>query len=212
MKYSYLTSFNPRTGQHFRRPIVDVEIFGPTGNFSTIALLDSGADNCLFNIEYAKEIGIDLNKCTKTSTTGVEGDRTDVYLTEIYIQVTESTALDGATVFDKREIIFGAVYYKSFVYHLGAGHFGTKRDYEPAPTLSAAIEVASTPEMINSPENAKKKLEEDIRKKGRVLAIREKREIEKQISELEGKIKKVNEEISSADKEEALLLKEAGGR
>ncbi|HBG92394.1 MAG: hypothetical protein A2X54_07155 [Nitrospirae bacterium GWF2_44_13] len=58
----------------------------------------------------------------------------------------------------------------------------------------------------------KKKLEEDIRKKGRVLAIREKREIEKQISELEGKIKKVNEEISSADKEEALLLKEAGGR
>ncbi|KKR79863.1 MAG: hypothetical protein UU24_C0001G0022 [Candidatus Nomurabacteria bacterium GW2011_GWA2_40_9] len=87
MKYSYLTSFNPRTGQHFRRPIVDVEIFGPTGNFSTIALLDSGADNCLFNIEYAKEIGIDLNKCTKTSTTGVEGDRTDVYLTEIYIQV-----------------------------------------------------------------------------------------------------------------------------
>ena len=83
-------------------------------------------------------------------------------LAEIYIQVTESTALDGATVFDKREIIFGAVYYKSFVYHLGAGHFGTKRDYEPAPTLSAAIEVASTPEMINSPENAKKKLEEDL--------------------------------------------------
>jgi len=83
-------------------------------------------------------------------------------LAEIYIQVTESTTLDGATVFDKREIIFGAVYYKSFVYHLGAGHFGTKRDYEPAPTLSAAIEVASTPEMINSPENAKKKLEEDL--------------------------------------------------
>jgi len=83
-------------------------------------------------------------------------------LAEIYIQVTESTTLDGATVFDKREIIFGAVYYKSFVYHLGAGHFGTKRDHELAPTLSAAIEVASTPEMINSPENAKKKLEEDL--------------------------------------------------
>ncbi len=58
----------------------------------------------------------------------------------------------------------------------------------------------------------KKKLEEEIRKKGRVLAIREKRELEKQISELEDKIKKVNEEIKSADREEELLLKEAGGR
>jgi uncharacterized protein (DUF3084 family) len=58
----------------------------------------------------------------------------------------------------------------------------------------------------------KNKLEEEIKKKGRVLAIREKREIEKQISELGEKIKKFNEEMSSADKEEALLLKEAGGR
>jgi len=56
----------------------------------------------------------------------------------------------------------------------------------------------------------KKKLEEDIRKKGRVSAIREKRDIEKQISELETKIKKFNEEISSLDMEQEKLLKEAG--
>lgn len=53
----------------------------------------------------------------------------------------------------------------------------------------------------------RKKLEEDIKKKGRVLAIREKREIEKQISELETKIKKFNEEMSSLDREQEGLLK-----
>ena len=86
MKYNYLTSFSS-SGQHFHRSVVDVEIFGPTNSFKTIALLDSGADNCLFNLEYAKEIGVDLNKCKKTATTGVEGGRTDVYITEIDIQV-----------------------------------------------------------------------------------------------------------------------------
>ena len=54
----------------------------------------------------------------------------------------------------------------------------------------------------------KKKLEEDIRGKGRVLAIREKRELEKRLSELDEKIKKFNEEMSSLDQEQEGLLKE----
>lgn len=58
----------------------------------------------------------------------------------------------------------------------------------------------------------KKKLEEEIKKKGQVLYIREEREYKRRLSELEEKIKKFNEEIKSADKEEELLLKEAGGR
>ena len=86
MKYHYLTSLSAN-GQHFYRPIVDVEIFGIKDSLQTIALLDSGADNCLFNLEFAKEIGIDLNKCKKTQTMGVEGGKIDVYITEIDIQV-----------------------------------------------------------------------------------------------------------------------------
>lgn len=61
MKYKYLTSINRVPNKpHFRRPIVDVELFGPKGSIPTIALLDSGADFSLFNIEYAKTIGVDI--------------------------------------------------------------------------------------------------------------------------------------------------------
>jgi len=66
MKYPYLTVLNSDpNGKHFRRPVVDVEIFGSNRTINTFALLDSGADNCLFHLEYAKEIGIDLDKCKK---------------------------------------------------------------------------------------------------------------------------------------------------
>ena len=60
MKYKYLVSLNRTPNKpHFRRPIVDVLIFGQKGSVPTIALLDSGADYCLFNIEFAKQIGLD---------------------------------------------------------------------------------------------------------------------------------------------------------
>ncbi|MDP3259078.1 MAG: hypothetical protein Q8M34_00635 [Thermodesulfovibrionales bacterium] len=56
----------------------------------------------------------------------------------------------------------------------------------------------------------KKKLEEDIKKEGKVVSIREKREFDRRRSELETKIKKFNEEMSSLDQEQENLLKERG--
>lgn len=88
MKYKYLVSVNNNPNKpHFRRPIVDVELFGPQGKVKTIALLDSGADNCLFNIEFAKYIGINIDECERQQTIGVEGGRKDIYMTEIEIMV-----------------------------------------------------------------------------------------------------------------------------
>ncbi|MFA6256844.1 MAG: retropepsin-like aspartic protease [Candidatus Paceibacterota bacterium] len=88
MKYKYLTVLNSDpNGKHFRRPAVDVELFGPSQKISTFALIDSGADYCLFNIEYAQAIGVDLKKCKKAATMGVEGGSKEIYLTEIDIQV-----------------------------------------------------------------------------------------------------------------------------
>lgn len=88
MKYKYLTSINSVPNKpHYRRPVVDVELFGPTNSIPTIALLDSGADFCLFNIEYAKAIGIDITKCEIDRTVGIEGGTKDIYMTELEIQV-----------------------------------------------------------------------------------------------------------------------------
>ena len=88
MKYRYLTSMNNVPNKpHYRRPIVDVELCGPKKSIGTIALVDSGADYCLFNIEYAKAIGIDINKCEKDMTVGVEGGSKEIFMTELEIQV-----------------------------------------------------------------------------------------------------------------------------
>lgn len=88
MKYQYLTVLNgDPNGKHFRRPAVDVEIFGPTRSLDTFALLDSGADNCLFQFEFAEAIGVDLTKCKKSMTIGVEGNGAEIYLTDIEIKV-----------------------------------------------------------------------------------------------------------------------------
>ena len=62
-------------------------LIGPAKTVKTIAIVDSGADNCLFNIEYAKIIGIDLEKCEKTRTIGVEGEGKEIFLTNLEIQV-----------------------------------------------------------------------------------------------------------------------------
>ncbi|KKT79272.1 MAG: hypothetical protein UW76_C0030G0008 [Parcubacteria group bacterium GW2011_GWF2_44_8b] len=88
MKYRYLTSINSNPNKpHFRRPVVDVELYGPQKVTKTIALVDSGADYCLFNIEFAKEIGVEIGKCEKSRTIGVEGGSKEIFITEIELQV-----------------------------------------------------------------------------------------------------------------------------
>jgi len=88
MKYRYLISINRDPNKpHFRRPIVDVELKGPKSIWKTIALVDSGADYCLFNIEFAKIIGVDINQCEKDITMGVEGGGKEVFITELEIRV-----------------------------------------------------------------------------------------------------------------------------
>lgn len=58
----------------------------------------------------------------------------------------------------------------------------------------------------------KKKIEEDIRKEGRIVSIREKREYEHKISELNEKVNKFNEEMTSLDQEQERLLKDYKGQ
>lgn len=75
MKYKYTVNINWRNPSlpAVRHPLVDIELFGPSGSVIVSSLLDSGADYCLFNSKYAPLIGVDLNKCTKGGTIGVGG-------------------------------------------------------------------------------------------------------------------------------------------
>ncbi len=59
MKYEYTPFLDPR-GLNFplkRKPLIEVELFGNKKSIKIPdALIDSGADYCLFNIAFGKEI------------------------------------------------------------------------------------------------------------------------------------------------------------
>ena len=63
MKYRYTSFFPPEKNlKWIKRPMVEIEIFGPKGSKKFGALIDSGADCSLFNIQVAKLLGFDLSK------------------------------------------------------------------------------------------------------------------------------------------------------
>jgi hypothetical protein len=53
------------------RPTVLVSLIGPSGTTLELAQLDSGADDCVFPIEFAEEIGIDLSNAPVGEAAGV---------------------------------------------------------------------------------------------------------------------------------------------
>lgn len=89
MKYEYTKSFDrgDPSAPLIRTPRVDLELFGPKSSIKVpYVLVDSGADYSLFNIEYAKEIGINLAKCPKKNFTGI-GSQNSAFIAEVAIQV-----------------------------------------------------------------------------------------------------------------------------
>ncbi|MBI2097660.1 MAG: hypothetical protein HYT46_01870 [Candidatus Vogelbacteria bacterium] len=89
MKYDYSVSFpfDP-SRPAFRRPLVEVTLFGPLGSsIKTLALIDSGADYSLFNIEFARKLGLDLSVGERQTTTGIEGGYKELLILDIELQV-----------------------------------------------------------------------------------------------------------------------------
>ncbi len=88
MKYEYTTVFPPDYRGRFRKqPRVEVKIYGPKGISPKIsALVDSGADYCLFNLEIAKYLGIDLSHTKEVTVTGITGQG-KMYFAEIEMEV-----------------------------------------------------------------------------------------------------------------------------
>ena len=87
MKYEYIVYLPGHGGEKFvRRPMVEVEIFGPQGKRTDLALIDSGADRSIFNIEIAEILGIDLTNAEKRRTIGITGE-TEVFLAEVEVRM-----------------------------------------------------------------------------------------------------------------------------
>jgi len=88
MKYRYTSFFPPEKNlKWIKRPMVEIEIFGPQGSKKFMALVDSGADYSLFNIQVAQLLGFDLSKAKPRSFIGIIGNISAHMLDNIEIKV-----------------------------------------------------------------------------------------------------------------------------
>jgi hypothetical protein len=69
------------------RPLIPVIILGPKSNIEILALIDSGADKCLFNAQIGREIGLEVEKGKPETFMGIEGGRLIAYVHKIKLQV-----------------------------------------------------------------------------------------------------------------------------
>lgn len=92
MKYKYTSFYPPDKSLKFiKKPIVSIEVFGPKDSKKFDALLDSGADSSLFNIQVAEILGISLSNAKPAKFTGISGHINGYRLDKIKVKLENMT-------------------------------------------------------------------------------------------------------------------------
>jgi hypothetical protein len=87
MKYPYVAISPPdERGRFKKKPLVEIEIFGRHRTIKEFALVDSGADVSLCNIQIAHALAIDLAHAEPKGMIGITG-RAETRATDIEIRV-----------------------------------------------------------------------------------------------------------------------------
>jgi len=91
MKYKY-TAFRPieKSSKWIKRPIVAIEVFGDKDSAVFDALIDSGADCSMFNIEIANSLGISLLDAKEVGFAGISGHINGFRLEKVKIKMDSS--------------------------------------------------------------------------------------------------------------------------
>ena len=87
MRFEYTKFLSLDLEKMRKRPMLEVELFGEKGSVTVDAIVDSGADSCIFNVEYAEAIGVDLANCEVEDMIGISGVPMRTYRTKIEIEV-----------------------------------------------------------------------------------------------------------------------------
>lgn len=88
MKFPYLKlpSRDPKL-KWTARPYIPIRLSGPKGSKEIYALIDSGADRSLFNIQLAEILGLDLDKAAEEIFSGIEGGSLKAKLHKVSLKV-----------------------------------------------------------------------------------------------------------------------------
>lgn len=84
MKFPYLkfpSSPNPAfpSRKHVSRPVIPIEIKHDERTIKYLALIDSGADFCIFHAEIGELIGINIKMGKKLAFYGIIGDKEEAF-------------------------------------------------------------------------------------------------------------------------------------
>src|SRR5260221_11320494 len=82
MKFKY-----KQFGLDVLRPVIPIEISHNNLIVPYEVLIDSGADICIFNIQIANVLGIDLLKGIKMQVSGITGFPEDIYIHTLNIKI-----------------------------------------------------------------------------------------------------------------------------
>jgi Aspartyl protease len=101
MKYRYTSPIPGADPASKRRvPLVKATLLSQDNKRVTVlAMVDSGADICVFNLGYAVALGIDLRTCEQVVVSGVEGVARDCYKTTIDLGVEGLPKITVAVLF-----------------------------------------------------------------------------------------------------------------
>ena len=88
MKYRYTQTLTQNIkGGYTQRPLVEIEIIGEKGVSPAYGMIDSGADSVLMNIQYAKDVGVQLNEKKKRPYVGIAGQNVMGYEASVDFKV-----------------------------------------------------------------------------------------------------------------------------
>ncbi len=88
MKFQYSSTLQTNTkGGFVKKPVVELELLGKGKTVKALGLIDSGADTTLMNIEYARELGIELDSNSRKDFVGISAERIPCYISSVVLKV-----------------------------------------------------------------------------------------------------------------------------
>jgi len=89
MRFPYVKQPNFLRPQEpwFARPIIPIRLTYKNNSLNISALIDSGADFCLFNAEIGRRLGIQIGSGKLHKFFGIEGSPIDTYFHSVKLQV-----------------------------------------------------------------------------------------------------------------------------
>lgn len=103
--------------KHIKRPVITIEVKYNGNAIKYLALIDSGADFCIFHAEIGEAIGIDIKSGKTLEFFGVIGEKKEAYFHKIIINIggLEKECYCGFSYeFDKTKMPYGILGQKGF--------------------------------------------------------------------------------------------------